>query len=138
MKACPCDMRGLFVLTALMIAGLLGACTERRDAAYYSDRTEALRAEGFLRTDYAPADAPFSIDDLARSFEEIVFRYEFHFQDGRIIDRSIPKPLKRWQGVIRYGLVGNAVQAEDHATVARLIARITRLMRRTESPTTLL
>ena len=46
--------------------------------------------QGALRTEVDPADAPFTADDLARSFEDIVFRYEFRFDDeGRQVDLSL-------------------------------------------------
>ena len=78
-----------------------------------------------LRTETAPADAPFTAEDLARNFEEIVFRYEFRFDDqGRQIDEPLTKPLKRWEGTIRYRLTGDGVVPEDHRTVADLTARI--------------
>ena len=82
------------------------------------------RAKRILRTELRPADAPYGAADLARAFQDIVFRYEFHFQNGQIVDRPIAKPLKRWVGTVRYGLTGDAVDTADHATVAALFSRI--------------
>ena len=85
----------------------------------------ACAPQGALRTEVAPADAPFTAEDLARNFEQIVFRYEFRFDDaGRKIDEPLAKPLKRWKGVIRYRLVGDAATAEDARTIADLLQRI--------------
>lgn len=122
MKACPGILHGLLVMVGLTMAGLLGGCAERRDTADYVQLTQTLRAEGFLRTEYAPADAEFSADDLARAFEEIVFRYEFHFRDGVLVEAPIAKPLKRWQGPVRYRLTGDGVTAADRQTVTELFA----------------
>ena len=81
--------------------------------------------QGALRTEVDPADAPFTADDLARSFEDIVFRYEFRFDDeGRQVDEPLVKPLKRWQGTILYRLTGDGVVPEDRRSVAGLLARI--------------
>ena len=38
--------------------------------------TSGLRATGFMRTDRAPADAPFDADDIAHGFELTVFNPE--------------------------------------------------------------
>ncbi|MGF1658753.1 MAG: DUF2927 domain-containing protein [Rubrimonas sp.] len=80
-----------------------------------------------MRTDYAPADAPFSNADLARNFERIVFFSEFTLVDGALVARERETPLVKWRGPIRYALAGDAVTARDVATYAALAERLSRV-----------
>ena len=118
--------RGLsrFACAAFLGAGLTGC-----EAPSPFDQTLASNNPGtrVLRTDTNPADVPFNVRDLSNSFEDIVFQYEFHFRDGILIRAPIEKPLKRWEGTIRYQLIGDAVEQRDIQTVAHLTARLSTL-----------
>jgi hypothetical protein len=82
---------------------------------------------GGMRTDYAPADAPYSNADLARNFERIVFFSEFTLENGALIPRERETPLVKWRDPIRYALAGDAVTARDVETYARLADRLSRV-----------
>ncbi len=60
-------------LNATVIAGLVvvAGCGGRRSADYYDAIQVALLAEGKLRTETAPKDAPYGAADLTRNFERI-------------------------------------------------------------------
>lgn len=75
-----------------------------------------------MRTDYAPADAPFSEQDLARNFERIALHREYRFEGGRIVRDPRPTPLARWEGPIRYAVTGGS--SADLAAIERFAARL--------------
>lgn len=114
-------------LTCLLAGFVLAACTPQTDRAYYANLASNLYASGHLRLDRAPADAPYTAEDLARTFEEVVFRYEFHFDGANLVNAPLVKPLKRWSGTIRYRLAGDAVTQGDKAEVAALLDEISYL-----------
>ncbi|MEM9139052.1 MAG: DUF2927 domain-containing protein [Pseudomonadota bacterium] len=107
-------------LATLLIAGCGGSISRETYQSIAAD----LVAAGKLRTERAPADAPFTAADLTRTFQEIAFSFEFHFKDGKIVDERLEKPLHRWQGEIRYKIIGDAATAEDAAEVKRLTREI--------------
>ncbi|HET7409743.1 MAG TPA: DUF2927 domain-containing protein [Paracoccaceae bacterium] len=104
----------------LPLAVGLGACapsgSERGDlfVAYQAQMQE----RGFLRTDRNPDDASYSNARLAENFRRIAF---FTFPNDAM---HVPKPLTRWQGPIRYAVLGTE---KDQEQVDRLMARIARL-----------
>lgn len=110
-------------LAALALA-LVAGCAADRDPGYINALASNLAARGHLRVDTAPADAPFSTDDLVANFREIAFRYEFQFRDGALVEEPLETPLKRWQGPVRYRIEGDAVTGDDRAGVAALMARL--------------
>lgn len=83
--------------------------------AEYQSRMQARR---YLRTDWDPADAPFSNAELAENFHKIAF---FAFPNDQF---HIPKPLTRWRSPVKYAVLGNA---QDQEQVAELMLRIARL-----------
>lgn len=109
------------LVLSISVSGCAPGLSDPRD---YSSLATNLSAVGHLRLDTDPADAPYSRADLIDRFEDIVFRYEFHFKDGKIVQEPLDKPLKRWRGHIRYMLVGDAVTSEDIAEVADLTRRL--------------
>lgn len=111
-----------FLLSCLVFCA--GACSGNVGPEAYSRLTEHLISKGHLRLDTAPVDAPYDVTGLAKSFREVTFSYEFHFDGGRIVNQRLEKPLKRWKGQIRYKLAGDAVTREDVQEVAALTGRI--------------
>lgn len=105
----------------------LSACTGGDRGTDYSNLSQNLQSQGLLRTETEPLDAPFSLADLARNFHDVVFHYEFHFKDGRLINQRIEKPLKRWSGHVRYTFRGDAVTPGDRADTRALMGRISGL-----------
>jgi len=87
----------------------------------------ALRAMGDLRTERAPADAPFTRQDLITNFERIALRHESDASVPASEANWAPNPLMRWDGPLNYRLLGAAVTEEDRAEVRRLMRTITRL-----------
>ncbi|WP_118138694.1 DUF2927 domain-containing protein [Oceanicella sp. SM1341] len=120
----------------LLAAGLLAGCssppTSEDDRLFYSDLEQALRDAGLMRTEPAPADAPFTGDDLVRNFERIALYSEYANENGRFITRRTPIPLSRWEGPVRVQAVfGDSVppgrQREDMADLRRFTARLARV-----------
>lgn len=106
----------VLVLPLALGAAACEAPAERRELfiAYQAEMQE----RGFLRTDVDPDDVPYSNERLAEHFRRIAF---FNFPNDEV---HVPKPLTRWQGPIRYAVLGNA---QDSAQVDQLMARIAEL-----------
>lgn len=103
-----------------------------RLVALYADVEGELTASGRMRLDTAPADAPFTMDDLVRNFERIALHDEYVDVDGRFVRRETPALLRRWDRPMRVGVVvGPSVPpdmaARDRAEVAAFAARLARL-----------
>lgn len=103
----------------LAIAAGLSACgpgADRRELfiAYQAE----MQDRGFLRTDTDPQDVPYSNARLAEHFRRIAF---FTFPNDEM---HIPKPLTRWQGPVRYAVLGTD---DDQEQVDELMERIARL-----------
>ncbi len=118
--------RRVLALAAMFVL-LLGACTGRPSASAFANYEAMLVSEGKLRTDRAPADAPFGAADLVRDFEMVALRHEADSTLPGSPDNSLPNPLQRWEGPIRYTIGGSAATAADRAEIARLMKRISRL-----------
>ena len=116
---------------ALLLAGaalLLAACAGGRPSATAFASYEAMLVkEGRLRTETAPADAPFTAEDLVRNFERIALRHEADSTRPGAPDNALPNPVQRWEGPIRYFIGGRAARAADRAEVRGLMVRIARL-----------
>lgn len=119
-RAARC-VAGLFWLC---LASLVGACAGNVGPEAYARLTEDLISKGHLRVDPAPVDAPYDIAGLAKNFRDVTFSYEFHFDGGRIVNQRLEKPLKRWNGVIRYKIVGDAFTPEDEREIADLTSKM--------------
>lgn len=108
-------MRCESVLAVVALSLGLAACAgaERREifATYQAEMQE----RGFLRTDTDPEDAPYSNSMLADAFRRIAF---FTYPND---EYRLHKPLTRWQGPIRYAVLGTE---EDQAEVDELMDRI--------------
>jgi DUF2927 family protein len=101
-------------------------------AAYYASVQARLRAQGRLRQDTLPKDAPFTVSDLVANFERVALFEEYSERDGKIIARQTASSLRRWQGPIRIGLyfgdsVSRQQRAADTAYVRKFAAKLARL-----------
>ena len=103
---------------------VVSACAGNVSPEAYTRLTEDLLSRGHLRVDTAPPDVPYTVSNLTRSFQDVTFSYEFHFANGQMINERIAKPLKRWRGVIRYKLAGDAHTPEDAREIKALTKQI--------------
>lgn len=118
---------GLRLLAVGVGCAVIAGCANSYTVDDYANLAQNLQDRGHLRTETDPPDAPVTLRRLERTFRDVVFHYEFHFKDGRMINERIDKPLKRWKGHIRYKFIGDAVAAKDRRDVAELTAEIARL-----------
>ena len=72
--------------------------------AQYSQIQQALLAQGLLRTDPDPVDAPFTDRMLAENFLRIAFYDEFDRALGGTTRSEAPSPMQRWAVPVRVGL----------------------------------
>lgn len=101
----------------------------QRIAAYYASIQSRLLAQGKLRREYAPKDAPFSADDLVYSFEQVALHDEYALGANGFVEQKTASSLRRWKKPVRVGLYfGPQVSAEqrkkDRASVASFTARL--------------
>lgn len=102
---------------AALAALFLSACA----APVVEGRSSSLTWwEGAMRTERAPADAPFTNRDLAENFVTVALRVE---TDGG----AAPQTLSRWEGPIRYRLQGRGATGADDDAVKTLSRRLSRL-----------
>ncbi|MDF2232797.1 DUF2927 domain-containing protein [Albimonas sp. CAU 1670] len=121
----PRSLRAARVLPALAALALASGCVQNTDELY-AQALERYAAAGLMRTETAPADAPFTNADLARDFERIAFHMEFEESED-LIQNSTPVTLVKWDGPIRWKLMGDGARAEDFASYRGYIARLSRL-----------
>ncbi len=105
--------------TALLAAGCAATATQDR----YDRTLAAYEAAGMMRTDPAPADAPFGNADLIRNFERIAFNMEFAPGDA-LVARSTPVDLVKWRSPVRWKLTGDGAAPRDRNSYRRLFARL--------------
>ncbi len=132
-------MPHLLKLACIVPLALLLGCTapittalEQDDAAlavFYQRAEQALLNDGRLRTDTAPADAPFSERDLVENFVRIALYDEYTVRDGRYVERQSETHLRRWESPIRVATIfGEStppqVQARDRAEVIAFTQRL--------------
>lgn len=68
----------------------------RRLAAYYAAREARLVAQGKLREDFDPADAPFTVDDLVRDFRRVALYDEYRPDAPGLVAEETLSQLRRW------------------------------------------
>jgi hypothetical protein len=108
-------------------AALAGCSIEQRATRDYALLTDYVQAVGGMRTDYNPPDAPWSASDLERNLERIAFYSEFTLDEEGLAQREREVRLLKWDGPIRYRLVGDAVTPQDVATYEALALRLSRI-----------
>lgn len=108
-------------LAALIVLGVLAGCSTTPRKEIFAAYQTQMQDRGFLRTAADPQDAPFSNRDLAENFRRIAF---FTYPNDEV---HIPKPLTKWEGPVRYALMGaDSARPEVDELMARL-ARLTEL-----------
>ena len=110
----------VFLSLLLAVAG----CNTRPSAEYYEALVVTLRAEGKLRAETAPQNAPYDAADLVRNFERIALHHEARITSPGNESNWEENPLQRWAGPLNYRLSGAAVTPDDRAEVAALMDRI--------------
>ncbi|MCZ0961641.1 DUF2927 domain-containing protein [Paracoccus benzoatiresistens] len=73
--------------------------TAQRD--FYDRAERALRAQGRLRRDRVPMDAPIDAETLTRNFIAVALRDEYGQGGIQAGDGGAPAPLRRWQDPVR-------------------------------------
>ncbi|MDF2232796.1 DUF2927 domain-containing protein [Albimonas sp. CAU 1670] len=106
-------------LAILAPALALSACAQPSAKEHFAALQASLLAKGGLRTEIAPADAPYDRGDLERNFRLIAFRTEFP-RSGDIIDE---RPLSKWRLPVTWRMIGDD-RPSDHARMRALGARI--------------
>lgn len=95
--------------------GLISPSEEsRRLAAFYRAREARLVAQGKLRTDYAPADAPFGPDDLVRNFRRVALYDEYRSDQNELVAEQTVSQLRRWHKPLQIAIVfGDSVSPDQ-------------------------
>ncbi len=114
-------------------AGLPPSARSQDLARYYRIVQNDLLTQGLLRTDGGGPDTPYSAEDLARNFEQIVF-YEEYSRRGSTNVRGGDEAgrLSRWSGPIRIGIeFGESLPEEkrlrDGEAITKYADRLARL-----------
>ena len=99
---------------------------------FYANVETQLVASGRMRRDIAPADAPYTVDDLVRDFENVALYSEYTDVDGRFVHEAEPATLRRWTQPVRVAVMTGAATspedaARDRANVAAFTRRLARL-----------
>jgi len=110
----------VFLSVLVTVAG----CSTRPTPEYYEALVTKLRADGKLRAETAPQDAPYDAADLVRNFERIALHHEAEITRPGSEGNWQANPLQRWVGPLNYQLSGSAVTAQDRSEVAALMHRI--------------
>jgi hypothetical protein len=105
---------------------LATACTPVRDAQYWRDWQTTAQRVGLLRTERAPADAPFTNADLIENFRQIIFYDESVVEDGIYRQQRAPRNLEKFESDISYSVIGEGVSEVDLAQIAGIVKRISR------------
>ena len=105
--------------------------SEQLTELYAAVETE-LTSSGRMRREMAPADAPYTVDDLVRDFERVALYDEYVDVNGRFLRSESPAYLRRWDRPVRVGVmtgpsVPAAESARDRANVAGFTRRLARL-----------
>jgi hypothetical protein len=94
---------------------------------FYASIERDLTASGRMRRDVAPADAPFTVDDLVRDFERIALYDEYADVGGRFVRAESPALLRRWDRPVRVAVMtGSSASPEDAARDRANVAAFTR------------
>lgn len=105
------------------LAACLGmaACVDGGRKNLFDSYQSQMQGHGFLRTEADPPDVPFSNARLVENFRRIAF---FTYPNDQ---RHVPKPLTRWEGPIRYSVIGKAADVAQVDALMRRLAGLTGL-----------
>ncbi len=99
--------------------------------AYYAATEAEVRAQGGMRTEYEPADASFTKEDLARDFMRIALFDEYQTVNGRYLAGESPSNLRRFERPIRVRVVnGGSTPEADAQHNATAVSHYTRRLGR--------
>ena len=99
---------------------------------YYTSFQADLLAQGLLRTDGGGPDTPYSAEDLARNFEQIVFYDEYVRGGGLRGARDSSARLRRWPDPVRIQVefgssVSPSIRRKDSVTIRNYASRLARV-----------
>lgn len=99
---------------------------------FYASIESDLTQSGRMRRDIAPADVPYSDDDLVRDFINVALHDEYVDLHGSFVRSEATAPLRRWEKPVRVAVMtGGSTPAEDvardRANVAAFTQRLARL-----------
>lgn len=99
---------------------------------FYATSEQQLVDAGRMRRDVAPADAPFSNEDLVRDFVRIALFDEYVDVNGRFLHTEQPALLRRWEKPVRVAAMTGTSEtpeeaARDRSNVAAYTSRLARL-----------
>lgn len=93
---------------------------------FYASVESQLIANGRMRRDVAPADAPYTTEDLVRDFERVALFDEYTDVDGRFVHQQAPAHLRRWTDPVRVAVMtGSSASPEDAARDRANVAAFT-------------
>jgi hypothetical protein len=105
----------------LLAVGGLAACGSSARKDLFDTYQSQMQLRGFLRTEADPADVPYSNARLVENFRRIAF-YTYPNDE-----RHESKPLTKWQGPIRYVVMGTEADAAQVDALMRRLAELTGL-----------
>lgn len=91
------------------------------EAARLAALQERLRASGRLRTERAPADAPYGPAELERNFRRIAFYGEL---PNGPAPAGAPVTLGKWRGTVVWHVGGDGARPSDRVKMTRLAAQL--------------
>lgn len=98
---------------------------------YYAAAEANIRANGGMRTEYDPADAPFTKAELARDFMRIALFDEFETINEEWQVNQAPSNLRRYDQPVRVRIVnGESTPESDAQFNATTVAQYTRRLAR--------
>ncbi len=116
------------VASAIVAFGVLAGCAGKPPASVMNQWADALLAEGKMRTERAPIDAPFDNETLVENFRRVALHSELVLaQETTREARSASSPIHKWGGPIRYGIFGAGATPEDQRAIHGFMARMAEL-----------
>ena len=107
---------------------VLSVCDAQSQGSAYWDKYQAmLTGKGLMRADRDPADAPYTNDDLVRSFHAIMLHREHARQGVDFVKNGAPRTLKKLDSEVRISISGGTVDATDMANIRGLMDRLRRV-----------
>lgn len=118
-------MRPILCLAAALIAA--APAWAQTSAPEWAEYVRVQQAEGRMRTERNPADAPYSNADLIRDFREIMLYSEYVQQDGIYTPGRAAQPLEKRTGPVRLSIVGETLTRTDLVQINDVAARLSRV-----------
>ncbi|MDP5306138.1 DUF2927 domain-containing protein [Paracoccus spongiarum] len=109
-----------------------GLGPDAAQSAHYRAVERGLLAQGRLRRDRVPLDAPITADRLASDFIQIALRDEYSRSGDRLLPGAQDAPLRRWRDPVRFQLEfgqssDTALQRIYRGEIAAFAARLQRV-----------